>query len=208
MEHKIIVVGIGPGSPDYILPVASRIIADAKVIAGSKRALATFAPDHAITKVIDNDLKGVLTFIAAFLMDNDVVVMVSGDPGFYSFLATLKTKFSPAQITVIPGISSMQLAFARITEIWQDAVLISMHGRQAKDIDLNYGPEKKLGILTDFEQNPLYIANVLLEHGWPLHSKVWLCANLSYENEKIKHLTLGEIKEVDGFAHCVMVVTI
>lgn len=208
MEHKIIVVGIGPGSPDYILPVASRIIAQAKILVGSQRALTTFAPSHATIKVIDNDLKGVLSFIATSLIDDDVVVMVSGDPGFYSFLATLKTKFASEHIIVIPGISSMQLAFARITEIWQDAVLISMHGRQAKDADLNYSPDRKLGILTDYEQNPLYIAKVLLKHEWPLHTKVWLCANLSYENERIKQLTLGEIKEVDGFTHCVMVVAL
>jgi cobalt-precorrin-7 (C5)-methyltransferase len=208
MEHKIIVVGIGPGSPDYILPVASRMITQAKVLVGSQRALTTFAPSHATSKVIDNNLEGVLTFITTALMDNDVVVMVSGDPGFYSFLATLKTKFTSERITVIPGISSMQLAFARISEIWQDAVLISMHGRQAKDTDLNYCCDKKLGILTDYEQNPFYIAKVLIKHGWPLTAKVWLCANLSYENEKIKQLTLGEIKDVDGFTHCVMVVTI
>jgi cobalt-precorrin-7 (C5)-methyltransferase len=82
-----------------------------------------------------------------------------------------------------------------------------MHGRQAKDSDLAYCPDKKLGILTDYEQNPLYIAKVLIEHGWPLNAKVWLCANLSYENERIKQLTLDEIKDVDGFTHCVMVVT-
>ncbi|MDF2634713.1 MAG: precorrin-6y C5,15-methyltransferase (decarboxylating), CbiE subunit [Pelosinus sp.] len=207
MEHKIIVVGIGPGSPDYMLPVASRMIAQAKVIVGSQRALTTFAPSHATSKVIDNDLTGVLDFITKALMDNDVVVMVSGDPGFYSFLATLRTRFSSEYITVIPGISSMQLAFARISEIWQNAVLISMHGRQAKDTDLNYCPDKKLGILTDYEQNPLYIAKVLRKHGWPSNANVWLCANLSYENERIKQLTLGEINDVDGFTHCVMVVT-
>jgi cobalt-precorrin-7 (C5)-methyltransferase len=90
MEHKIIVVGIGPGSPDYILPIASRMIAQAKVLVGSQRALTTFVPSHATTKVIDNDLNGVLAFITTALMDNDVVVMVSGDPGFYSFLATIR----------------------------------------------------------------------------------------------------------------------
>lgn len=207
MEHKIIVVGIGPGSPDYILPVASRMIAQAKVLVGSQRALTTFAPSHATLKVIDNDLNGVLDFITIALEANDVVIMVSGDPGFYSFLATIKTRFSLERITVIPGISSMQLAFARISEIWQNAVLISMHGRQAKDTDLSYCPDKKLGILTDYEQNPLYIAKVLIDHGWPPSATVWLCANLSYENERIKQLTLGEIMDVDGFTHCVMVVT-
>lgn len=208
MEHKIIVVGIGPGSPDYVLPVASRIIAQAAVLVGSQRALTSFAPSHATIKVIDKDLDGVLSFITAALLHNDVVVMVSGDPGFYSLLAALKTKYKAEDITVIPGISSMQLAFARIAEIWQDAVLISMHGRQANDEDMRYDSNKKLGILTDYEQNPAYIAQVLIEHGWPLDATVWLCANLSYSNEDLKKTTLGEALHIDGFSHCVMVVTI
>lgn len=206
MEHKIIVVGIGPGSPDYILPIASRTIAQAKVLVGSKRALTEFAPSQIITKVIDKDIKGVLTFIRQALTTNDVVVMVSGDPGFYSLLSALKTSFSQAELKVIPGISSVQLAFARNAEVWQDARLISMHGRQASDEDLTYKPHKKLGILTDHEHNPSYIAQVLLDHGWPIDSVVWLGESLSYEQENSKQLTLGETKNVIGFTHCVMVV--
>jgi len=206
MEHKIIVVGIGPGSPDYILPIASRSITQAKVLVGSQRALDAFAPQHIRTKVIDKDINGVLTFIHDSLLESDVVVMVSGDPGFYSLLAALKVKFSQGKMTVIPGISSMQLAFARISEIWQDAVLISMHGRQASDEILQYKLHKKLGILTDHEHNPSFIGQVLIHHGWPVDSQVWLGEALSYEDENIKKLTLGETVQLTGFTHCVMVV--
>jgi len=207
MEHKIIVVGIGPGSPDYILPIASRSIAQAQVLVGSQRALDAFAPPDIITKVIGKDIAGVLDFIHESLANHDVVVMVSGDPGFYSLLSALKTKFLQSQLTVIPGISSMQLAFARSSEVWQDALLISMHGRQARDEDLQYQPNKKLGILTDHIHSPCHIARVLLEHNWPIDAQVWLGEALSYENEQIKKITLGEAIEIIGFTHCVMVVT-
>jgi len=206
MEYKVIVVGIGPGSPDYILPIASRHIEEAKVLVGSQRALGVFAPNHIVTKVIDKDIKGVLTFIHESLAGSDVVVMVSGDPGFYSLLAALKANFTHEQMTVIPGISSMQLAFARISEVWQDAVLISMHGRQASNEDLQYKPHKKLGILTDHEHNPSHIAGVLINYGWPTDRQVWLGEALSYEHENSKKLTLGEAVHITGFTHCVMVV--
>ena len=206
MEHKVIVVGIGPGSPDYILPIASRSIEMAKVLVGSQRALNAFAPRGIKTKVIDKDIKGVLTFISEFLPQSDVVVMVSGDPGFYSLLVALKANFKESQMTVIPGISSMQLAFSRISEVWQDAVLISMHGRLASDEDLQYKPHKKLGISTDYEHNPSHIAGVLLTHGWPSDSQVWLGEALSYEDENSKKITLGETTQIAGFTHCVMVV--
>lgn len=206
MEHKIIVVGIGPGSPDYILPIASRRIAEAKILVGSQRALDAFAPEHIITKVIGRDIIGVLTFIEEFLATNDVVVMVSGDPGFYSLLVALRSKFLQSQVTVIPGISSMQLAFARMSEVWQDAQLISMHGRQASDEDLQYNLNKKLGILTDHEHNPSHIAKILINRGWPVDSRVWLGEGLSYEDEQCRILTLGETVQIPGFNHCVMVV--
>jgi len=206
MEHKIIIAGIGPGSPDYILPIASRTIAQAKVLVGSQRALTAFAPAHITTKVIDKDIAGVLSFIRESLTNNDVVVMVSGDPGFYSLLAAIRKDFIPSQIMVIPGISSVQLAFARMAEVWQDATLISMHGRRASDEDLQYKANKKLAILTDHEYSPSYIAHVLLDHGWPVDGQVWLGEKLSYDDEASKKLTLEETTKLIGFSHCVMVV--
>lgn len=205
-SYRIIVVGIGPGSPDYVLPIASRTIAEAQVLVGSKRALDTFAAAGQLTKVIDKDIKSVLDFIETRLAGQNVVVLVSGDPGFYSMLAALRNRFAAECITVVPGISSAQLAFARLAEVWQDAALISMHGRKAADGVLDYRPGHKLGILTDTQHNPAHIARVLLEHGWPEAASVWLCANLSYDNEEVAAMTLAEATATPGFEHSVMVV--
>ncbi|SDE84653.1 precorrin-6y C5,15-methyltransferase (decarboxylating) subunit CbiE [Sporomusa acidovorans] len=204
--YRIIVVGIGPGSADYLLPAASRTIKEAVVLVGSKRALATFASENQLTKVIDKDIGGVLDFVEQQLNRHDVVVMVSGDPGFYSMLTALRKRFSPDCLTVIPGISSVQLAFARLAEVWQDAALISMHGREVDDAVLCYRPGYKLGILTDNQHNPANIADILLTHGWPKTASVWLCANLSYDNESIIAVNLAEARRTPGFEHSVMVV--
>lgn len=207
MEYIVRVVGIGPGSPDYLLPAAYRVIQDARILVGSKRALETFAKNNIITKVIDRDIHGVLTFIKKHLISSDVVVMVSGDPGFYSMLAALKTAFNPSQLSVIPGISSVQLAFARIGELWHDAILTSLHGREQDPANLKYEAGKKLGILTDNTNNPKRIAQILLSLGWPETCRVWLCENLSYENERIMPASLAKAIHIEGFSHCVMVVS-
>ncbi|MDD4601891.1 Cobalamin biosynthesis bifunctional protein CbiET [bioreactor metagenome] len=207
MEHIITVVGIGPGSPDYLLPVAYRTIKNATVLVGSKRALDAFATDTVNKKVIDGDIEGVIAFIKDHLLTDDVVVMVSGDPGFYSMLGALKARFLKSQITVIPGISSAQLAYARIGEVWQDSLLTSLHGREQHSDSLKYEVNKKLGILTDGVNNPQRIAQRLIALGWPEDSHVWLCEYLSYENERIIPTTLKETTSIDGFSHCVMVVT-
>ncbi|MPM66755.1 Cobalamin biosynthesis bifunctional protein CbiET [bioreactor metagenome] len=207
MEHKITVVGIGPGSPDYMLPVAQRIITKARVLVGSKRALDTYSNVNTVSKIIDKDIDGVLDFIKKQLISNDVVVMVSGDPGFYSMLGALREKFSSEQLLVIPGISSAQLAFARLGELWQDAILTSLHGRDQDADTLKYVPRKKLGILTDGINNPQTIAQKLIALDWPDKTRVWLCENLSYENETIMSTNLKDTININGFSHCVMVVT-
>lgn len=207
MEHKIAVVGIGPGSPDYLLPVAKRIIEKARVLIGSKRALDTYSNINNVSKIIDRDICGVIDFIRKQLVSNDVVVMVSGDPGFYSMLGALRENFSSEQLLVIPGISSAQLAFARLGELWQDAVLTSLHGRDQDAETLKYVPKRKLGILTDAINNPKTIAQKLIALDWPEQTSVWLCENLSYENETILPTTLKDTVNINGFAHCVMVVT-
>jgi cobalt-precorrin-7 (C5)-methyltransferase len=206
MEYKIIVVGIGPGSPDYLPPVAAKAIEEAKVLVGSQRALDTFAPGGAQTKVIDKDITGVLSFIRERLQHGDVAVMVSGDPGFYSMLSALRREFAPECITVIPGVSSVQLAFARIACPWQDALLVSLHGRDVTDGALAYAPNKKLGILTDSQHDPRYIACLLLEQGWPVESQTWLCADLSYPSEQVVAVSLSEAAQISAFGHSVMVV--
>ena len=204
--YQVIVVGIGPGSPDYLLPIASRTITTAKVLVGSKRALDTFASAGQLTKIIDKDISGVLDFIEERAGCQDVVVMVSGDPGFYSMLAALRRRFAAEKLMVIPGISSVQLAFARLAEVWQDAALISMHGRKAADEVLSYRPGYKLGLLTDTQHTPANIAGILLELGWPETACVWLCTNLSYDDEEIVATTLAKAKVTPGFEHSVMVV--
>lgn len=206
MEHTITVAGIGPGSPDYLLPAAKRAIEQATVLVGSQRVLCTYSRSDQKIYIITSDINGVLAFIDELDNKEQVVVLVSGDPGFYSLLAALRKRFGSARLAVIPGISSMQLAFARIAELWHDAVLVSMHGRRADDDQLVYKAGKKLGLLTDSKHTPAFIAHLLIEQGWPAATSAWLCENLSYDTEKIISVTLEEASQITGFMHSVMVV--
>lgn len=206
MEHKIIVVGIGPGSPDYLPPVAARAIGRAAVLVGGGRALAAFASPDCEKYTVGADIAAALAFIRRRLADCDVTVLVSGDPGFHSMLAALRREFGAGRLEVIPGISSVQTAFARVACPWQDAVLISLHGREPGDAALDYCPGRKLGLLTDPRYTPRRIAGELLAKGWPPGVEVWLCAELSYPAEKVLATTLGQAAGQEGFENSVMVV--
>ena len=157
MAHTLYIVGIGPGNPDYVVPRGLNLIKHATVLVGSERSLEDFQEPGQITYPVTGKLSLLAEQIERELNDHDVVVMVSGDTGYYSLLPYLKKKFTANSIEVVPGISSMTFAFARLNEVWHDADLMSFHGRQPAPEKLVYEAGKKMGFLTDPEYNPAHI---------------------------------------------------
>lgn len=206
MEHNIIVAGIGPGNPDYIVPAARRAIEEAAVLVGGSRALADFARDGQATMTVRRDIPAVLAFVRDRLKTTDIVVMVSGDPGYFSLLDALRRDFPLECLQVIPGISSVQLAFSRLALPWHGARLLSMHGRMPEKTELAYAPGAMLGILTDAVHNSRTIAQLLLQLGWPAETELFICARLSYADEKIIRTTLQGAGQEAEIGHCILVV--
>lgn len=206
MAHRLIVAGIGPGGREYILPRALSAIESAKYLAGGHRALSDFAGDGQETYPITGKLSLLADWIGASLEKDDVVVMVSGDPGFYSLLPWLKKKFPETPVEVIPGISSVQAAYCCIGESWQGGEWLSFHGRVPDEEKTSYAPGKRMSFLTDGEHNPAYIARYLMEKGWPAETRAAAAEHISYENQHIKEGTLADLAELPGFEESVMVV--
>lgn len=207
MGYRIVIAGIGPGNPDYMVPAARIAIEKAKVLVGGSRALGQFAQENQETMAIKADIGVVMEFIREKLTVSDVVVMVSGDPGYYSLLDAVRRNFSEDVIKVIPGISSMQLAFSRLALPWHDADLLSFHGREPEMAKLNYSKGRILGFLTDTKNNSRTVPEKLMQAGWPAEAKLAICARLSYDDEEIVKTTLGKSCEVKEYSNCVLVVT-
>lgn len=206
MTNKIIVAGIGPGNKNFITPAALKKIRAAKFLVGGKRALSTFANENQITCAITREFDAAIDFIREKILLGEVVVMVSGDPGYYSLLDMLRKKFPPSTIEVIPSISSIQLAFAKIALPWHDATLLSFHGRQPARELLQFSAGKILGLLTDAEFNSATISKLLIDCGWDKNSSVTICARLSYPDEKIFSTTLDAAAQGEPVSHCVLIV--
>ena len=205
-QNKIVVVGIGPGNPDYIVPKGLKVIEQAKYLVGGRRALSQFAVDGQETCPITADIQGVMDFIRAKIKRDKVVAMVSGDPGYYSLLDALRREFPADQITVIPGISAMQYAFTRLALPWHDATLASFHGRTPAAQDIAYKQGKILGLLTDSKYNSKTIAEILLQAGWPKTQTMHICSRLSYDDETVVTTTLGEAINLPAVTHCILII--
>lgn len=206
--HRIIVAGIGPGNPDYMVPEAQKAIRNAKVLVGGSRALSQFGSkvEGQATMAIKGDIVAVMDFIAEKLQEDDVVTMVSGDPGYFSLLDALRRYFPEEIIRVIPGISSMQLAFARLALPWHEADLLSFHGRRPGAEKLVYAAGRLLGMLTDRKFNSCTIPRLLVEMGWPKETELAICTRLSYDDEQIIRTTLAGAADHEAYGHCILVV--
>ena len=206
MDHTLIVAGIGPGGRDYILPKALEAIEKAHYLVGGRRALHDYAKEGQETYPVTGKLSLLSDWLTEKLALGDVVVMVSGDPGFYSLLPWLKKKFPEHPVKVIPGISSVQAAFCLISEPWQGARWLSFHGRVPETKDTAYEKGRKLAFLTDYEHNPAYFAGYLIKQGWPKNTRAAACEHISYENQQVEESTLEKLASLEGFGESVMVV--
>lgn len=168
--------------------------------------MSQFASDDRMTFPITADINAAVKFIRESLSIADVVVIVSGDPGYYSMLDVLRREFDPEIIEVIPSISAIQLAFARAKMPWHDATLLSFHGRRPSDEELFYKPRRILGLLTDGVFNSQSIAQLLIERGWLPTTRLMICDRLSYPDEKIIRTTLGDSARSEAIKHCVLIV--
>ena len=206
MEHTLIVAGIGPGDPDYILPKAQKAIEGARYLVGGRRALSDYAKPSQETYPVTGKLSLLASWLEEALKKDDVIVMVSGDPGYYSLLPWLKKRFPEHPIEVIPGISSVQACFALVKEPWQGALWLSFHGRVPEEKDTAYMPGRKLAFLTDHEHDPAYIARYLMAKGWPKETRAAAAEHISYENQHLSDSTLENLSHLEGYGESVMVV--
>ncbi len=201
---KLVVAGVGPGGEDYITPAVWKKAREADVLAGGSRALAPFLSLGKKTLPVTADLESLATAIEALPAGCRVVVLVSGDPGFYSLLGFLSRRFGKDKLEVLPGISSLQAAFARIGEPWQGAVLLSAHGRDGESLLPSLLVPGTKAILTDIYWTPDRLAALMLAAGAP-DAHVTLCYRLTLPEEKLVAARLSELKPpVEG--DCVMVI--
>ncbi len=205
MGYKVYIIGAGPGQKDYILPVARPYIEKADCLIGAKRLLSLFHNHGKKEIIFDGHPDKVISYVKRFKNKERIVILVSGDPGMYSFLEKISQVFRKNEYAVIPGISSIQLAFARIGQSWFDAKVISLHGRKIDNFADKISPYPKVFLLTDASFSPDKIAAHLLKEGVENRRAVVL-ENLSYANEKILDTDLKHLAKKKGFGLCVMII--
>ena len=163
----ITVIGVGL-SP---LPEQARDrLAEAALVVGSARQLAV--AERTVPRSQDGperrsfelggDLGPALNVIAA--SSGPVVVLASGDPGFFGIVRTLAEQFGRRRLEVIPGVSAVATAFAKAGLPWDDALVVSAHGRDPGPAINACLAHPKVAVLTAPGFGPAELAAVLRGH--------------------------------------------
>lgn len=140
-------------------------------------------------------LKKCIEKIRESLGKGDVTVLASGDPLFFGIGRKLSLAFPDQDIRIHPALSSMQLAFARFTLPWDDAVFVSLHGRSNDRMATRLLKNPKTFVFTDPQNSPDVIASQLLaECGGEniANVRVHVAEHLGLEKER---LFSGNLKE-------------
>lgn len=189
---KVYIIGIGPGSLDYLIPAAKKEIEKAECLIGGSRILSLFDYPDKKKVCLDGCYRDAISYIQKNKEKEKIAVLVSGDPGLYSFLGQVSSVLGKEEYEVIPGISSLQLAFAKSGESWHDAKIISLHGREVGNLAEDIKKSNKVFLFTDKKFPPSEIADYLLNNGIE-NRKVLVFEELSYPGENILETNLESL---------------
>jgi precorrin-6Y C5,15-methyltransferase (decarboxylating) len=165
-ERDIVVIGVPPSGSVGLGPLERAALAEADVVAGARRHLDNLAAGRQETIEITADLDGVLDAIAvARAHGRRVVVLATGDPGYFGVGRILANRFGTASLDVRPAFSSVAAAFARIGLPWDDAVVVSAHGRPVAGAVGAIRGRPKVAVLTSPDSPPEHLGAELARYG-------------------------------------------
>ncbi len=182
MTPPVTVIG-RDGSP--LGPAAAAVIAAASLVAGARRQLAAVSMPASARQVEITRLDDALDEICQ--APGPAAVLASGDPGFFGIVRSLRARGITPR--VIPAVSSVALAFARLGLDWDDALVLSAHGRAPRPVAAAALAHPKVAILTAPGEAAAELASTLLAAG----RRVYAAERLGEPAERVAELTAGAV---------------
>ena len=156
-----------------------------------RRHLAAVSVPPAAERIVIQHLDTALDAICA--ARGPAAVLASGDPGFFGIVRALRARgVTPV---VIPAVSSVALAFARLGLDWADALVLSAHGRDLRPVLAAALAHPKAAILTGPPEAATgQLRSQLLAAG----RTVYVAERLGTPDEQVHDLTQDPAAEVSG----------
>jgi cobalt-precorrin-7 (C5)-methyltransferase len=213
---KLNIVGVGPGSADYVTPAAKKAVQQADVVVGSMRSIDLLRADIKGEAVVftAKTLHDTLKHAAEALKSGKKVALLSvGDPGFSGLLHTVQEcGLFQDNFEVIPGVSSVQACAACLKINWEGACLFTFHdgkvtAQDKKELLSCLKSGKTAIVLPDSKAfTPEIIADYLIKSGLDNKTPVYICENLTLPEEKVTSSSLGDMSVRSFGSLCIIVI--
>lgn len=190
-QSKVQIIGIGDDGADGLTAAARQLVEKAEVLIGARPSLESMGATKAEKVEIGGDLDGVVRKIEA-AGNKRVVVLATGDPLFYGTARYLCDRLGKERFEVTPHVSSMQLAFARLKESWDDAYLTNLATQPLELVVEKTRTAAKVGVFTTDQSPPGAVAQALLDRKIDYFT-AYVCENLGSPDECV---TSGDLAEI------------
>jgi precorrin-6Y C5,15-methyltransferase (decarboxylating) len=191
LAPRIHIVGIGDDGIDGLTPYARQLIDQAEVLIGPSALLNKMPPSKAQRIAVGGDLETLKQAIAG-LKDRPAVMLAGGDPLFYGISRYLTDSFGKDRFEVVPHVSSMQLAFARVKESWDDAYLSNLAAQSLDRVVDSIRTAERVGLFTTESISPSVVAEALLDRRIDYFT-AYVCENLGTPDETV---TQGDLRSI------------
>lgn len=189
---KVHIIGMGDDGVDGLTTAARQLVEAAEVVVGAELSLAALPLRPGVERLeLSGDLDEIVERIAA-QGNRRAVILASGDPLFYGTARYLCDRLGKDRFEVVPHVSSMQLAFARVKESWDEAYLTNLAITKLEHAVEKIRTAQKVGLFTTEAVSPAAVAQALLDRQIDYFS-AYVCENLGSPDERV---TQGELAEV------------
>lgn len=189
--EKVHIVGIGDDGVEGITAQARRIIEAADVLLGPESCGPLLPPALRSRLETAASLDDLVDRIEA-AAGRRLVVLASGDPLFYGTARFVCARLGKDRFEVVPHVSSMQLAFARVKESWEDAFLANLAGQSIERVIDRVRSSETVGLFTSEQWPPAAVARALLDEGIDSF-QAYVCENLGSPDERVTQGSLADI---------------
>ncbi len=206
----VTVVGIIGTAMETVEHRGIAAIESAGLVAGSKRLLDLVAAkvvlpaDAELTTLDPLSPAGLDNVAAAARFGRATVILASGDPGFFGIGRTIARLFPDLELVVYPAASSVAVACGRLGIPWDDALVVSAHGRPLDEAVRLVAGARKAAVLTSPENSPARLGQALAARG-ARASRVGVCSDLCTRDEEIVTTSLDGLASGDFPPYSVVV---
>jgi precorrin-6Y C5,15-methyltransferase (decarboxylating) len=195
-QPRIWIIGVGSDGLSGLTSRARDLLLSAEVVFGSERVLELLPELPGERRALGSDLQEATEELRGLLGKKRMAVVAGGDPLFYGVARFLCDRLGKETFEVLPHVSSMQLAFARVKETWEEAYLTNLATHPLEKVLDRIRIAETVGLFTSETEGPPEVARQLLARGLD-YFRMYVCENLGGPHERVTQGELADLAEME-----------